>query len=198
MAKKPVQHNTTPVRITTAEARATSIRMSPRKMRLVTNMVKGMPALDAIQQLQFTNKKAAQFVHDLIRSGVANASNNFKLDAESLYVKIITADSGAKLKRYMPRAQGRASEIRRPTCHLYVLLEERPKAKKAKAKFAATKRIDGPVVAETSSTTTDPQNEQSIERSGKAPKSQVGKTPEQRQNSTPIKKRRLFNRKSGV
>jgi large subunit ribosomal protein L22 len=148
MAKSPVKKNTE-TKITTAEARLTGVRMSPRKMRLVTNMVKGMTALDAIEQLRFTNKKAAKFVHDLIRSAVANASNNFKLEPESLYVKTITADMGAKLKRYMPRAQGRASEIRRPSSHLFVLLEERPKAKKARAALRLKPAAKSAVVSRT-------------------------------------------------
>ncbi len=197
MAKSPVQPNTE-ARITTAEARTHGIRLSPRKARLVTNMVKGMTALDAIQLLRFTNKRAATFVHDLIRSAVANASNNFKLEPESLYIKIITADSGMKLKRYMPRAQGKASEIRRPTSHLYVLLEERLKAKKAKASLAVKAPRKSAVVSETSPTATDPDSEQKTTERDIASKTQITKTSEQRKNNKVTQKRRLFNRKSGA
>lgn len=196
MAKSPVKLNT-PAKITTAEARLTGVRHSPRKMRLVTNLVKNMTALDAIEQLRFTNKKAAKYVHDLLRSAVANASNNFKLDPESLYVKTITADMGAKLKRYMPRAQGRASEIRRPSSHLYVLLEERPKAKKARAKLAVKASRKETAVVEQSATEIDSNGEKTTERDI-ASKTQIDKTSEQRKNNKVTQKRRLFNRKSGV
>lgn len=197
MAKSPVKPNTE-TKITTAEARLTGVRISPRKMRLVTNMVKGMTALDAIEQMRFTNKRAAKFVHDLLRSAVANASNNFKLNPESLYIKTITADMGAKLKRYMPRAQGRASEIRRPSSHLFVLLEERPKAKKARAALHVKASRKSAVVAETNATQTDPGSEKKTVERDIASKTQIDKTSEQRKNNKVTQKRRLFNRKSGV
>jgi large subunit ribosomal protein L22 len=198
MAKSPVKQNTE-TKITTAEARLTGVRISPRKMRLVTNMVKGMTALDAIEQMRFTNKRAAKFVHDLLRSAVANASNNFKLNPESLYIKTITADMGAKLKRYMPRAQGRASEIRRPSSHLFVLLEERPKAKKARAALRVKASRKSAVVSETNATVTDPEGlEKKTTERDIASKTQIDKTSEQRKNNKVTQKRRLFNRKSGV
>lgn len=198
MQTTKIKQNTA-VALKTAEASVVGLRMSPRKMRLVTNMVKGMPALDAIQQLRFTNKKAAKFVLDVIQSAVANAENNFKLNGEHLYVKTITCDMGTKLKRYMPRAQGRASEIRRPTSHVHVTLEERLTSRKAKATAQVSAKKENLIKETASVSADDSKNEQKGEPKAKSgPKGQVSKTNEQRKTSTVQQKRRLFNRKSGV
>jgi large subunit ribosomal protein L22 len=122
-------------------ASARSLRLAPRKMRLVTNLVKGMRASEAITQLQFTNKKGADMVIKLIRSAVANAENNFSLNADNLYIQSITCDMGATLQRYFPRARGSAFVIRRKMCHVNLILEEREGKKSAKSsRFALPKR----------------------------------------------------------
>lgn len=114
-------------------AHARSLRISPRKMRLVTNLVKNMRLNDAMTQLQFTNKKAAKMLQKLLQSAAANAEHNFSLNRDGLFIKTITCDMGAVLKRSFPRARGSAFMIRHKLSHVNVVLEERAvKAKKKK------------------------------------------------------------------
>lgn len=181
-------------KVTTATSHVRNIRISPRKMRLVTNLVKGMFAYDAISQLEFTNKKGARIVIDMLKSAMANGENNFDLKKENLYIKTITCDAGPKIKRYMPRAQGRASEIRRPLAHIHVLLEEREITKKRKARFADAKSKDTVKQSTAPTTAGDEAEKQDAPRLS----TQVTKTDEQLKRNKVQNKRRLFNRKSGV
>ncbi len=98
MAQNTVQPNI----LKTVKASARSLRISPRKMRLVTNLVKNMHATDAMVQLQFTDKKAAKMLITLIRSALANAENNFSLSTDVMFVKSITCDMGGEMKRMFP------------------------------------------------------------------------------------------------
>lgn len=125
---------------TLVRASARSLHISPRKMRLVTNLVKGMRASDAITQLSFTNKKGAKYLSRLLQSAVANAQNNFSLDANNLFVKSATCDMGQTMKRYFPRARGSAFVIRRKMAHVNVVLEERAASGSKKSRFALPKR----------------------------------------------------------
>lgn len=178
----------------TAVAHARYVRISPRKMRLVANAVKNMWATEALAQLRFMNKKGAGFAINLIKSAIANAENNFKLKKDKLYIKSITCDSGPKLKRYMPRAQGRATELRRPTSHIHVLLEEMvgggTKARKFNYVFdqkEKAKKVQLPESKEDA-----PKEEKPHISHG-----QIQKSKEQMKSSRIQQKRRLFNRKSG-
>ncbi|MEZ4180187.1 MAG: 50S ribosomal protein L22 [Candidatus Doudnabacteria bacterium] len=140
MAKKVVQSNSgkaTPKQLVTAKAR--NLHISPRKMRLVTNLVKDMRVSEAMVQLQFANKKAAPMVVKLLQSAVANAVNNFSLNSDVLFIKSITTDMGPVLKRVRPRARGSAFVIRRKLSHVNVVLEERGVAKLSTAKVKSTK-----------------------------------------------------------
>lgn len=119
-------------KLVTAHAR--DLHIAPRKMRLVTNLVKNMNALDAMVQLQHTEKKASPMLIKLIQSAVANAKNNFSMDPQHLFIKSITADMGKVMKRYFPRARGSAFEIRRKMSHVNIVLEERKKGKASKVK----------------------------------------------------------------
>src|SRR5437868_1981305 len=107
MASRSDKLNST--KLVTAHARG--LHISPRKMRLVTNLVKKMPVEEAILQLQFSNKKAAGMLAKVLRSAVANAENNFSLKSEDLIVKSVSCDMGQTMKRYMPRARGSAFVI---------------------------------------------------------------------------------------
>lgn len=136
MADKAVQLNNktavaTPAEKQLVKAHARSLHISPRKMRLVTNLVKNMRVNDAVTQLQFTNKKGAKMLQKLLQSAMANAEHNFSLNRDSLFIKEITTDMGTMLKRAFPRARGSAFTIRRKMSHVNVVLEERAvKAKK--------------------------------------------------------------------
>jgi len=130
-------------------AKARFVRMSPRKVRLVIDVVRGMPIDKALAQLSFMKKEAAEPVYKLIASAAANAEHNFQLDRSSLYVKAISADGGPVLHRFRPRAFGRAAAIRKRTSHIQVTLASKDgatvkkaaaPAKKAPAKKPAAKR----------------------------------------------------------
>lgn len=136
MAEIPAQQNK--AKLVTAHAR--NLHIAPRKMRLVTNLVKGMQVSTAITQLAFVNKKAAPMVEKLLKSAVANAEHNFSMSGDNLYIKTITCDMGPTMKRYFPRARGSAFVIQRKTSHVHVVLEERPgKPAKKKAELKKEK-----------------------------------------------------------
>jgi len=100
------------------------LRMSAQKVRLVIDVVRGLSTVEALNQLKFINKKATEPVLKLIESAVANAENNFNLDKNNLMIKEIRADEGVTLKRWMPRAHGRATSIRKRGAHISLTLKE--------------------------------------------------------------------------
>jgi large subunit ribosomal protein L22 len=100
------------------------VRISPRKARLVMDEVRGKKVDDALNLLTFAPQKGARLLRKLIRSAVSNAQHNKNLDPDSLVVKSVYADEGPALKRFIPRAQGRATQIRKRTSHLTVILDE--------------------------------------------------------------------------
>ncbi len=106
-------------------AKARFIRMSPRKVRLVADLVRGMDLAPAKAQLRFFRKAAALPVLKLIESAAANAEHNFKIAPEGLYIKKITVDGGPVLKRFRARAFGRAAGIKKRSSHITVWLDER-------------------------------------------------------------------------
>jgi large subunit ribosomal protein L22 len=181
-------------RLVTAHAR--DLHIAPRKMRLVTNLVKNMNALDALVQLEHTDKKASPMLIKLIQSAVANAKNNFSMDPQHLFIKSITADMGKVMKRYFPRARGSAFEIRRKMSHINIVLEERKKGKASKQKAAF---LNKPQAQEVKPANVDQQaavHEKPVKEEG-VKKSQVFKTDEQKKMSKVANRRRLFNRKTG-
>jgi len=105
--------------------------MGPRKVRLITDMVKGRKALRARDILALTNKRAVTPVLKLLNSAIANAKNNFKLNEETLFIKNITVDGGPMLKRWMPKAHGRATPIRQRTSHITMILKVVEKGEKS-------------------------------------------------------------------
>lgn len=108
-----------------AYAVAKYVRVSPKKAKRVADLVKGMKALDAITMLQFVKAKPAKYIRETIKSAVANATHNFNLPADSLWIKSIQIHRGPMLKRWKPAAFGRAVPIRRRTSHIVVMLESR-------------------------------------------------------------------------
>ncbi|MBN1833929.1 MAG: 50S ribosomal protein L22 [Deltaproteobacteria bacterium] len=108
------------------ESRAVAryIRISPRKVRLIMDEIRGRRIEEALNQLSFAPQKGAFILKKLINSAVANAEQNFKMDVDKLYIKRIYADEGPTLKRFRPRAMGRAMRIRKRTSHLTVVLDE--------------------------------------------------------------------------
>ncbi len=109
------------------EVRAVSkyLRISPRKARLVADLIRNKNVDEALTILKFTPKKGARFISKTLRSAVANAENTDAMDMDSLYVKAIYVDEGPRLKRWRPRAMGRATQILKRTSHITVVLGER-------------------------------------------------------------------------
>ncbi|SRR6266545_1800170 len=104
-------------------ARLGFLRMAPRKVRLVANNVRGLPVGAALAMLKFTPNAAAKPLAKLLRSAVANAeTRGGHVDVDRLYVKTLTVDGGPKMRRFMPRAMGRAYRIEKRTSHVYVEL----------------------------------------------------------------------------
>lgn len=107
------------------KASLTNARVGSQKARLVVDLVRGKDVNEAIKTLTFLNKKTAGMVKKLIESAVANAEYKKVMDIDNLYVKAIWVDQGPVLKRFRPRAQGRAFGVRKKTSHINVVLEEK-------------------------------------------------------------------------
>jgi len=100
-------------------------RIAPRKIRLVADLVRGKKVKEVLSQLKFFPKRAAPIIAKLLKSAISNAKNNLKIkDEENLYVKKITVDEGPALKRFTPRAFGRASMIKKRTSHITIILSK--------------------------------------------------------------------------
>lgn len=108
------------------EAKAVTryVRISPRKARLVTELIKGKPVEEALTILRFVPKKAARLVDKTLRSALANAEQNPNIDVDTLYIKRIFVDGGPTMKRWRARAMGRATKIIKRTSHITVILDE--------------------------------------------------------------------------
>ncbi len=115
-------------------AKAKYIRMSPRKVRLVADVIRGMKIKDVLDQLKFINKKAAGPIIKLINSAIANAEHNYELDKDNLLLSEIRIDEGPTLHRWMPRAHGRATPIRKRSSNISLVLSEIKDSGKVKSK----------------------------------------------------------------
>lgn len=110
-------------------AKLRRLRIAPRKVRLVADLIRGKKVDEAINILTFLNKKAAKPVLKLLKSAIANAEHNFKLKKDNLFISKITVDEGPKFKRWMPRARGRADLILKRTSHITLVLSEKESKK---------------------------------------------------------------------
>lgn len=124
------------------KAKALYIKISPRKVRLVADLVRGKQVQPALDQLQFSTKRAARPVGKLIKSAVANATNNFELAENNLYIKEIKVDDGPVMKRWLPRAHGRATILRKKMSNIKIILGE---VKDTGVKLAKKQKLEAPV-----------------------------------------------------
>ncbi len=111
--------------VTSARAIAYDVRVTPRKARLVIDLVRGKGVNEALGILANVNKAASPIVAKVVKSAAANAINNFGMDEESLYIAEIYACDGLRMKRYLPRAKGSASGLVKRTSHITVVVKER-------------------------------------------------------------------------
>lgn len=108
-----------------AKAVAKYIRISPRKVRQVVDLIRGKNIGEAIAILKFTPKRASDAVEKVVKSAVANAEHNLELNRDALYIAEAYVDQGPTLKRFKPRAMGRADLIRKKTSHITVVVAEK-------------------------------------------------------------------------
>jgi len=109
-----------------------NVRSSPRKLALVCNFIKGKKADVALRDLEFTRKKIAKDVSKTVKSAIANAENNHQYDIDNLFVKEAFVGKSLVMKRYRPRAKGRASPIKKPFSRITIILEEKQQKKVSK------------------------------------------------------------------
>jgi len=119
-------------------AKLSHLRISPRKVRVVANLVKGLDAAQAEQQLMFNGRRASRSLLKLLHSAIANAKHNFNLTKDNLYVSNIRVDQGPALKRWRARAMGRGAQILKRTSHVLLVLA--PKVEIASSKRKVKKQ----------------------------------------------------------
>lgn len=126
-AKKEAPKAEAPKKVMPTEARAIArnVRVTPRKVRLVIDLIRGKDVKVAMGILMNTNKAACEPVMKLVKSACANAVNNFGMDEDSLYISDIWANDGLRMKRYLPRAKGSASGLCKRDSHIYVVVKMR-------------------------------------------------------------------------
>lgn len=107
------------------QAKARFIRVSPRKVRLSADLVRGKKVQKALTDLAFCQKTSSKIITKLLKSALANADQLGSIDIDSLFVKRIFVDQGPTIKRFRPRAMGRATRIRKRTSHITVILDEK-------------------------------------------------------------------------
>ncbi|WP_414044195.1 50S ribosomal protein L22 [Macrococcus animalis] len=108
-----------------AKAVARTIRIAPRKVRLVLDLIRGKEVAEAIAILKLTNKATSPVVEKLLMSALANAEHNYDMNVDTLIVKEAYANEGPTLKRFRPRAQGRASAINKRTSHITIVVGDK-------------------------------------------------------------------------
>lgn len=108
-----------------SSAVAKYVRISPRKVRLIMDQIRGKSVDEALNLLSFSRQKGSNILKKLLNSAVANAQQNSDVDVDNLYIDQIFADEGPVLKRFRPRAMGRATRIIKKTSHLTIILDEK-------------------------------------------------------------------------
>lgn len=108
-----------------AQAQARTVRIAPRKVRLVVDLIRGKQVGEAYAILKHTPKAASPVVEKVLKSAIANADHNLNLDVNSLFIKEAFVNEGPTLKRFRPRAQGRASQINKRTSHITIVVAEK-------------------------------------------------------------------------
>lgn len=108
-----------------AKAIAKSVRIAPRKVRLVVDLIRGKNVGEAVSILSHTQRGASPVVEKVLKSAIANAEHNYEMDTDNLIVSEVFVNEGATLKRFRPRAQGRASKINKRTSHITVVVTEK-------------------------------------------------------------------------
>jgi len=162
------------------KAKLNRLRISPRKVRLVIDVIRGMDALEAVDQLKFMNKGAALPIKKLVESAMANAEHNSKLEKTNLFIKKITVNESVTLKRWKPRAMGRATPIRKRSSIVDIVLGEKVASKKkAETAEKKTDKKDIKIVkADEIKNTLEKDDQERSEKKGKSSGKGLGKFKE--------------------
>ncbi|PIP22190.1 MAG: 50S ribosomal protein L22 [Candidatus Nealsonbacteria bacterium CG23_combo_of_CG06-09_8_20_14_all_39_25] len=160
------------------------LRIAPRKVRLVVNLLRGKKVEEAQTILNFTIKKASLPILKLLNQAVASAINNFQLDPANLFISKITVDEGPKYKRWIARARGSANEIQKKTSHITIVLGEikKGKVKRKKVKAAPAEAVE--------------EKEKKTERTPKIPKPRLKPETEEIKPKVEKSVQRIFRRKT--
>ncbi len=168
------------------KAKLSYSRISPRKVRLVADLVRGCNVIEAENILKFTNKRPAKSVLKLLRSAIANAENNFNLKKENLYISEIKVDGGPIMKRFRPRARGAVFPIHKKTSHVSVELKEKGgKEEEKKGKKEKIKKVYK---------TEKPKEEEDLRKKRKSTEGE--KQEEKKHKDTKGEQKQIFRRKS--
>ena len=163
--------------MTEVKAHNRNLRMSPRKVRLVVDMVRGMDVAPAIDQLKYLNKAAARPVRKLLESATANAKHNNQIERDNLFVKTIVVNEGPTMKRFMPRAMGASGSIRKRTSHITVVLAAKDESKVVKKEEKKEKKKAEPAKGEEKKPAVKKEEKAEAKKEGKqAPAPEPGKT----------------------
>ena len=115
-------------------AKLNNLRIAPRKTRLVGNLVKGLDVQEALNQLEVNVRSTCPHLKKLLKSAIANGENNFGIDRDNMYILDVVVEAGPSLKRWMPKAYGRAGKILKRTSKIELILEERIEGKGRKSR----------------------------------------------------------------
>ena len=163
----------------TQTAKLRYLHIAPRKMRLVANLLKGLSVNEAEAQLLMNPKRPGLVLLKLLRSAVANAKHNNQLNPERLFIKSIRVDQGPTVRRYIPRAMGRASSIQKKSSHITLVLAESEKLRTPRFKITKPEKIS---------------KREKVERTEKIRKEKEVEKPKKAEEPSFIK--RIFRRKS--
>ncbi|MCF7845361.1 MAG: 50S ribosomal protein L22 [Candidatus Pacebacteria bacterium] len=143
------------------EAKLRYARISPRKFRMVADLVRGLSVKEAESVLKFTVKRPARPMLKLLNSVTANAKNNFNIEKENLYIAEVKVDGGPMMKRFMPQARGVVHQIQKKTSHVYIRLEKIREEEEKKKKTVKKEEIKKVYQSE------KPKEEVSLKKKGK-------------------------------
>ncbi|MFA6382861.1 MAG: 50S ribosomal protein L22 [Parcubacteria group bacterium] len=181
-------------------AKLKNLRIAPRKVRLTSNLIKGINVTEALSQLETHVKRSNPYMKKLLMSAISNGENNFGLDKDNLYIFDIIVNAGSTLKRWMPKAYGRAGQILKRTSKIEIILEERVEGKGRKSKEQMEKekqaKADERKKAEKAASKEIEENEKKEEKA-----ETKSKTAENKELSKKVEKKggitsKIFRRKS--
>lgn len=181
-------------------ARLKSIRIAPRKVRLTAKLIKGLDVAEALNQLDASVKRSNPYMRKLLVSAINNGENNFGLAKDNLYIFDIVVDAGSTLKRWMPKAYGRAGQILKRTSQIDIILEERVEGKDRKSKEEMEKAKNAREAARKKAEKEASKEIEEAEK--KEEKGEIkGKTAEKKELSKKVEKKggitsKIFRRKS--